>query len=338
MRDIYEYINNFEKCSSVKSTPVISGKIDNPKITIQIPTCKRPETLRDTIASALNQKIYDGMPEYEIVIMNDSPDEDGSTAAMINSFHSDRIYYFVNAQNLGMFRNWNRGIELARGEYVVMIHDDDVLGPYYLEALTTAIREKNHPALIGVSPCLFEDTGTLKFAPLPEKLTYLRITKLAKFFGRAVHICGAAVRKDVYFKLGGYNDEYYPNSDYIFFYKIIAAGERAFNVTHCCSGYRIGANISLKPGIMEQTIRVSELMRRNIAEHETFARVFMKLFDREYLYQYVLSANNYRHMNIAPSEILREFGMNMDTPSRAKMKLMNFIIRAALKLSKMGLC
>ena len=337
MRDIYEYTDNFAKYQHVKSAPVISGKIDNPKITILIPTYKRPQTLRDSIASALNQKMNAGMPEYEIVIMNDSPDEDGSTAELVRSFHSDRIYFFVNERNIGMFGNWNRGVELARGEYVVMLHDDDVLSPYYLEALTTAIREKDHPAVIGTSHYDFQDIASLNFAPLPQKLAYRQITCLQKFFGQAVSICGVAVRKDVYFKLGGYNDEYYPNADYIFIYKIVASGERALNIEHKSAGYRVSENTSLKPGTMKKIILMTEHMRRNIAEHETFARVFMKLFDREYLYSFVIGANNCWHLNIDPGEILREFGMNTDTPSRAKMKLMNFIRRAALKLSKMGL-
>ena len=298
LRDIYEYTDNFAKYQHVKSSPVISGKIDNPKITILIPTYKRPQTLRDSIASALNQKMNAGMPEYEIVIMNDSPDEDGSTAELVRSFNSDRIYFFVNERNIGMFGNWNRGVELARGEYVVMLHDDDVLSKYYLQGLAIAIRDKNHPALIGNQSSNFQDITALTFAPIPQKLTYMQITKLAKFFGRFITTPGAAVRKDVCLELGGYNEEYYPNADYIFFYKIIAAGGLAVNIEHQLSGYRIGENTSMKPGIMAKMILMTEHMRRNIAEHETFARVFMKLFDREYLYSYVIGANNCWHLNI----------------------------------------
>ena len=335
MTEIYDYTDNFKRYHDVKSEPVILAKIDSPKFTIQIPTYERSQTLRDTIASALNQTIKDGAPEYEIVITNNSQDEDGSTAELIRSFRSDRISYFVNSRNIGMFGNWNRGIELARGEYVVMLHDDDVLSPYYLEALTAAIRDNRQPELIGVNFCRFQETGTLKFAPLPAKLKYWRNTKTAAFLGRTIFSPCSAVRKDVYFKLGGYNEEYYPNADYIFFYKILTEGGSEINIDYPLSGYRIGENTSMKPGTMRKIILMTEHMRRNIAEHEIFARVFMKLFDKEYLYSYITGANNYWHMNIEPREILREFGMNTDIPSHLKMKVMNFIIRVLFKVSRL---
>lgn len=63
--------------------------------------------------------------DLEVIVMDDcSPDD---TAAVTASFHDSRVRYVRNERNLGHLRNYNAGLELARGEYVWMISADDRL-------------------------------------------------------------------------------------------------------------------------------------------------------------------------------------------------------------------
>jgi glycosyltransferase involved in cell wall biosynthesis len=70
--------------------------------------------------------------DFELLIMDDcSPD---NTAEVAQSFHDPRVTYVCNEKNLGHLRNYNRGIELARGKYIWLISADDRLRvPYVLE-------------------------------------------------------------------------------------------------------------------------------------------------------------------------------------------------------------
>lgn len=98
------------------------------KYTIAIPAYKS-EFLKDCIQSILNQT-YD---DFELIIVNDaSPD---NIDEIVNSFSDQRIRYFRNDENFGaenVVKNWNKCLELAKGDYFLLMGDDDMLSPNYL--------------------------------------------------------------------------------------------------------------------------------------------------------------------------------------------------------------
>jgi glycosyltransferase involved in cell wall biosynthesis len=93
----------------------------NPKVTFIIPCYNLAHFLSECVRSILSQTCRD----FEILIMDDcSPD---NTAAVAQSFKDERLIYVRNGSNLGHLRNYNKGIDLARGEYVWLISADDRL-------------------------------------------------------------------------------------------------------------------------------------------------------------------------------------------------------------------
>ena len=100
----------------------------NPKVTFLVPCYKLAHLLPDCINSILSQTYGD----FEVLIMDDcSPDNTPEVAA---SFKDSRVKHIRNQPNLGHLRNYNRGIFLARGEYVWLISADDYLRrPYVLQ-------------------------------------------------------------------------------------------------------------------------------------------------------------------------------------------------------------
>jgi glycosyltransferase involved in cell wall biosynthesis len=91
-------------------------------------TYKRPEFLRQQLSSLLKQTFAD----FEIVVSDNDPE--GSAKEICHSFNDHRIRYFNNGENLGMVKSFNKSIDRASSEYIVMITDDD---PVYPEMLTT---------------------------------------------------------------------------------------------------------------------------------------------------------------------------------------------------------
>lgn len=81
------------------------------------------------INSVLNQNYH----EFELIILNDfSPNP---IKEIVYSFKDTRIHYYENKQNVGAERlveNWNKCLNMAVGEYVMMLGDDDYLEPNYL--------------------------------------------------------------------------------------------------------------------------------------------------------------------------------------------------------------
>lgn len=82
-------------------------------------TYKRPDFLKKQIEVLLKQTLTN----FEIVISDNDPDASGK--AIAESFNDARVQYACNINNLGMVKSFNRSISRARGEYIVMVTDDD---------------------------------------------------------------------------------------------------------------------------------------------------------------------------------------------------------------------
>src|SRR5216684_5652724 len=93
----------------------------NPKVSFVIPCYKLAHLLPECVNSILSQTYQD----FEVLIMDDcSPDH---TPEVARSFRDARVKHIRNEPNLGHLKNYNKGIELARGQYVWLISADDCL-------------------------------------------------------------------------------------------------------------------------------------------------------------------------------------------------------------------
>jgi glycosyltransferase involved in cell wall biosynthesis len=110
-----------------------------PLVSFCIPTYGRARYLAGTVASALAQT----MSDLEVIIVNDcSPDD---TEQVARSIDDPRVRYYLNERNLGVPENLNRAMSYARGEFLVLLEDHDLLDPTYLEeSLRVAQR---HPSV-----------------------------------------------------------------------------------------------------------------------------------------------------------------------------------------------
>ena len=102
-----------------------------PLVSFLLPAYKG-QHLAKAIESILNQTFTD----FELVIVNDcSPDDiDG----IVSTFKDSRIRYYCNESNIGgknLVAQWNRCLDLAKGEWTIMASDDDVYDSRYLEEM-----------------------------------------------------------------------------------------------------------------------------------------------------------------------------------------------------------
>jgi glycosyltransferase involved in cell wall biosynthesis len=100
-----------------------------------IPTYNWSSVLRHSIASALAQTY----PALEVIVVGDACTDD--SAEVVASFRDPRVRWDNLERNSGAqsFPN-NRGIELARGEYVAYLGHDDLWLPTHLDHLVCAIQ------------------------------------------------------------------------------------------------------------------------------------------------------------------------------------------------------
>ncbi|MDB9770284.1 glycosyltransferase [Gammaproteobacteria bacterium] len=90
-----------------------------PKLTIGLPTFKRPHELSCAIQQILDQTFLD----FELIIVDDASNDD--TSKVVNGFKDKRIYFLKNEENLGVASSLNKIISLARGKYFIYLSDHD---------------------------------------------------------------------------------------------------------------------------------------------------------------------------------------------------------------------
>lgn len=111
------------------------------KFSIITPTYKRGGLL----ARAVNSVLHQSYTDWEMIIVNDSPD-DSSYSVFASSIADPRIHYYVNDVNRGVNYSRNRALDSVSkdSDWVIFLDDDDYLAPDALEdfkTLTTAHQE-----------------------------------------------------------------------------------------------------------------------------------------------------------------------------------------------------
>lgn len=110
-----------------------------PWVSFCISTYRRPEILKNQLTLILKQTFKD----FEVVISDNDPEM--SAGLTVKSIDDPRLKYFPNGTNLGMTKSFNKSIERATADYIVMITDDDPLIPEMLETFYNLV--ERHPGL-----------------------------------------------------------------------------------------------------------------------------------------------------------------------------------------------
>jgi glycosyltransferase involved in cell wall biosynthesis len=126
---------------------------DAPLVSFCVPTYNRVQFLGQTLDSALAQTVSD----FEIVVVDDvSPD---ATPELARRFTDPRIRYSRNDRNLGVPENLNRAFSLARGRYLVLLEDHDLIAPDYLEATLAILEREPSVGFVGTGIVIIDQDG-----------------------------------------------------------------------------------------------------------------------------------------------------------------------------------
>lgn len=126
---------------------------------------------RETIEQAVESVLIQQVP-LELIIVDDcSPD--GLDQALLPYIQDERVIYVKNPVNQGVAASRNKGIALAKGEYIAFLDSDDWWLPGKL-ALQLACMKRDGTVLCSTGRQLRsydgEDKG--KYIPVREKITY----------------------------------------------------------------------------------------------------------------------------------------------------------------------
>ncbi|UAJ10484.1 glycosyltransferase family 2 protein [Glacieibacterium megasporae] len=136
-----------------------------PLLSLIIPTRERARTLVSTLATATAQASRD----FEIVVSDNMSADNTREVVTAAAENDDRIRYLNSGARLSMCGNYEFALEQARGDYVVIIGDDDAVMPGGLDRLLARLRALSEPT-IHMWPLHIYDWPV---GELPAKVAYL---------------------------------------------------------------------------------------------------------------------------------------------------------------------
>ncbi len=115
---------------SIENSNKCEGEIA-PLVTVAIPTYNRSKSIGQALESVLSQDY----PNIEIFVSDNCSDDD--TPELIEKYQKyDKIRYTRQPTNIGLLANWNYCLDAARGQYYLILSDDDCLEP---DAISTLV-------------------------------------------------------------------------------------------------------------------------------------------------------------------------------------------------------
>lgn len=124
-----------------------------PRVSVVIPVYNREHYVRGAIESILAQTFGD----FELLLIDDGS-TDGSREVMA-AYPDPRIRVVSNERNLGIPKTRNRGLELARGEYLAWLDSDDHALPERLAREVAFLDDNRGVALVGSWTGAMDENG-----------------------------------------------------------------------------------------------------------------------------------------------------------------------------------
>ncbi len=109
-------------------------------ISVIIPVFNGAETIAETLDSVLAQT----WPNWEIIVVNDGSTD--STLAILEAYQQqhpelDDRFQLLNFMNSGVSLSRNRGLAVARGDYIAFLDGDDLWTPGKLQRQWQALQD-----------------------------------------------------------------------------------------------------------------------------------------------------------------------------------------------------
>ena len=204
-----------------------------PRISIVIPAYKAEKTIGQTLESLKNQTFT----QWEALVINDcSPD--GTQPLLEKAAAEDeRIRVYVNEKNSGVSFSRNRGIAMARGEWIAFLDSDDYWTPDKLEKQMALAEKYPDCGLFYTGSAFVDEEGNLFDYTLavPECIDYRELKKQ-----NVVSCSSVLVRREWMMRYPMENDGIH--EDFAVWLRILRDGKVARGVDEPLLVYRLSAN------------------------------------------------------------------------------------------------
>ena len=214
-----------------------------PDISIIIPNYNHGYFLKQRIESVLNQTYKN----FECIILDDASSDNSQQIILQYAAQDSRISYNFSQVNSGSpFVQWNKGVQLAKNELIWIAESDDYCLPTFLEDLVQSHKnntsiclsycQSNKVNIDGVIVGSWSDQFNFFDVSLFKNDFIIKGEEFVnKFLIKKNVIPNASAvlfKKSAYQRIGGADENFKTNSDWLVWLKMSLIGDVAFLASH----------------------------------------------------------------------------------------------------------
>jgi len=245
--------------------------MSKPKISIIIPCYNMGDFIDEAIQSVLQ---YPKVELYEIVVINDGSD-DPHTISKLKQLESEGIK-IIHQENKGLGNARNTGIQVAQGDYILLLDADNKILPEYISLSIEILDKHSETAIVYGDALFFGEENRINEVP------DFSIEALLK--ENYIDAC-AVFRKGVWETVGGF-DENMPVmgwEDWDFWLRAFFKGYKFRHIDQVLFEYRVRSDSMIQTTKHHQEkLRNYIFNKPELAEAKELRNAFQQLYDIKY--------------------------------------------------------
>ena len=135
-------------------------KAKHPQVSIIIPNYNHAKYLPQRLESVYDQTYQD----FEVILLDDCSNDDSVTILNTYAKHPKTSHVFFNDKNSGSpFKQWAKGLALAKGEFIWIAESDDVADLSFLENLLSLFNKDENIGIVYSNSNAINEKGEITY-------------------------------------------------------------------------------------------------------------------------------------------------------------------------------
>lgn len=216
---VKKYYGPFSKATI--PVTIREGRINNPHVSVIMSVYNGGRYLKKAIESILRQSFQN----FEFIIIDDGSTDE--TWSILSSVDDPRVIVKRNSMNMGLAATLNKAARMSRANYLARMDADDISLPHRLEKQMAFLEAHPEVVVVGSSFYKIDENGkVLEIVKVPCRSKEI----YEVLWSRNCLAHGTVVmRKDVFFRYGGYDESYSCAQDYELWLRL-AQSEKLANI------------------------------------------------------------------------------------------------------------
>lgn len=261
-------------------------EIRNYLISVIVPCFNQAQYLHEALDSLINQSFQC----WECIIVNDgSPDNTEDVA--LKYCKKDSRFQYLKKENGGLSSARNSGIKIAKGELILPLDADDIIGSAYLEKAVAVFSENRD---VSVVYCEAKKIGIVNENWILPKYSFKELLLNNVIF------CTAFFRKEAWEYCNGYDENLKTGfEDWDFWLKILDEKSKVYKIPEVLFFYRVKEVSMLKTLINSDQDNINwQIFEKNISKYKMYYRSPVEYYLEDHiqakLNQEILNSRSYK--------------------------------------------